>query len=301
MRLPFAFESDMTVVITFIILAFMEVCLRSSLIPTNTKYKNLFKNSPLKMEILNNYFEKEITANFDYCLTDKQKDSIINGKNPIKLDENTLLFSEKISGGYVVWQDDISQLNKMYSNTKTTVEKLRATNALIRKEEKARRKYLQNEEKIDICNSLESEISDKLKLLSRLPEKMKNQNNNSLLTVKAALLLCYIKRRCNMFFIALEEKYFSSDELSMYIDELGSFAKYSKVKLLCTNNGNKKLDIEHANFMYEFMYNILDEATQTKCEYIFARTEISDKEISIKVISSTKINSNILTKIYDFT
>ena len=121
MRLPFAFESDMTVVITFIILAFMEVCLRSSLIPTNTKYKNLFKNSPLKMEILNNYFEKEITANFDYCLTDKQKDSIINGKNPIKLDENTLLFSKKISGGYVVWQDDISQLNKMYSNTKTTV------------------------------------------------------------------------------------------------------------------------------------------------------------------------------------
>lgn len=61
----------------------------------------------------------------------------------------------------------------MYSNTKTTIEKLRATNALIRKEEKARRKYLQNEEKIDICNSLESEISDKLKLLSRLPEKMK--------------------------------------------------------------------------------------------------------------------------------
>lgn len=59
MRLPFAFEGDMTVVITFIILAFMEVCLRSSLIPTNTKYKNLFKNSPLKMEILNNYFEKE--------------------------------------------------------------------------------------------------------------------------------------------------------------------------------------------------------------------------------------------------
>ncbi|WP_443716775.1 hypothetical protein, partial [Ruminococcus sp.] len=132
------------------------------------------------------------------CLTDKQKDSIINGKNPIKLDENTLLFSKKISGGYVVWQDDISQLNKMYSNTKTTVEKLRATNALIRKEEKARRKYLQNEEKIDICNSLESEISDKLKLLSLLPEKMKNQSNNSLLTVKAALLLCYIKRRCNM-------------------------------------------------------------------------------------------------------
>lgn len=296
MRLPFAFESDMTVVITFIILAFMEVCLRSSLIPTNTKYKNLFKNSPLKMEILNNYFEKEITANFDYCLTDKQKDSIINGKNPIKLDENTLLFSKKISGGYVVWQDDISQLNKMYSNTKTTVEKLRATNALIRKEEKARRKYLQNEEKIDICNSLESEISDKLKLLSRLPEKMKNQNNNSLLTVKAALLLCYIKRRCNMFFIALEEKYFSSDELSMYIDELGSFAEYSKVKLLCTNNGNKKLDIEHANLMYEFMYNILDEATQTKCEYIFAHIEISDKEISIKVISSTKINSNIFDK-----
>ena len=296
MRLPFAFESDMTVVITFIILAFMEVCLRSSLIPTNTKYKNLFKNSPLKMEILNNYFEKEITANFDYCLTDKQKDSIINGKNPIKLDENTLLFSKKISGGYVVWQDDISQLNKMYSNTKTTVEKLRATNALIRKEEKARRKYLQNEEKIDICNSLESEISDKLKLLSRLPEKMKNQNNNSLLTVKAALLLCYIKRRCNMFFIALEEKYFSSDELSMYIDELGNFAEYSKVKLLCTNNGNKKLDIEHANLMYEFMYNILDEATQTKCEYIFAHTEISDKEISIKVISSTKINSNIFDK-----
>lgn len=175
-------------------------------------------------------------------------------------------------------------------------EKLRATNALIRKEEKARRKYLQNEEKIDICNSLESEISDKLKLLSRLPEKMKNQNNNSLLTVKAALLLCYIKRRCNMFFIALEEKYFSSDELSMYIDELGSFAEYSKVKLLYTNNGNKKLDIEHANLMYEFMYNILDEATQTKCEYIFAHTEISDKEISIKVISSTKINSNIFDK-----
>lgn len=99
-----------------------------------------------------------------------------------------------------------------------------------------------------------------------------------------------------MFFIALEEKYFSSDELSMYIDELGSFAEYSKVKLLCTNNGNKKLDIEHANLMYEFMYNILDEATQTKCEYIFAHTEISDKEISIKVISSTKINSNILIK-----
>ena len=71
------------------------------------------------MEILNNYFEKEITANFDYCLTDKQKDSIIIGKNPIKLDDDVIvhIFSDEAREFYDLerlWQDgkeiDISDI-----------------------------------------------------------------------------------------------------------------------------------------------------------------------------------------------
>ena len=80
MRLPFAFEGDMTVVITFIILAFMEVCLRSSLIPTNTKYKNLFKNSPLKMEILNNYLKKKLPQISTTALPINKKTALLTVK-----------------------------------------------------------------------------------------------------------------------------------------------------------------------------------------------------------------------------
>ena len=82
---------------------------------------------------------------------------------------------------------------------------------------------------------------------------------------RAALLLCYIKRRCSLFFREREANMLPSNELSVYMDELAEIGGYAGVQTIVTNvitaaMHGADIPVRYATLFYDFLYYVIDRA-----------------------------------------
>jgi hypothetical protein len=118
---------------------------------------------------------------------------------PVNLDGNTLLYAAPIEGGHVLWQEDISELNRLNRESEGTAEKLKTANRLLAEEEGFKRAIQDENEKARLMTQLEAEITVHVIRLNTMIEQLENMTNRPKATARVTLLLCYIKRRCNLF------------------------------------------------------------------------------------------------------
>ena len=83
-------------------------------------------------------------------------------------------------------------------------------------------------------DQLEGEIAENIEKISNMIEKLDLSENHLIDTTQIALLLCYTKRKCNLFFKEKELKTIQVDELILHIDELCDIGKYSNVNIATT-------------------------------------------------------------------
>jgi len=89
-------------------------------------------------------------------------------------------------------------------------------------------------------------------------------------TSRVLLLLCYIKRRCNLFFREKEGDTLPADELTVYFDELAEMAGYSGVRIIVTCELKKDIPVRHATLYYDLFYNVIYWTTWSEKTYILA-------------------------------
>ena len=258
MGIPIARNSDLSLVTCIFSLVFCESAIHTGLIPTNTHYKQLFTYSPLNMQLLdldgNTVFASTNAAE----LKKEQREKLQSASNVcIPLNKNILLYSQSIQGGFVVWQEDIQGLNHFQQQTKNSVKKLHAANLLLYKEKEIRQEKISAEIKTQIFNNLETEIHDKTKELFHALKQLPNRNDKQAYTSYIALLLCHIKRRCNLFFIALENNDISADDFSLYLNELSEFSSYANINALVHTDFMEKLNLKIATLFYDFYFTVL--------------------------------------------
>ena len=234
-RIPIAWESDISMFIGLFILLFSESLIRSGAIPVNTKYAALFTHSPLGMRIVDN---EGVTA--------------LSSTAALREDEDTLILSAPITGGEVQWQEDISNLNRLHRDIERSVTKLSAANVLLEKQERIKRAVDEENAKMELTAQLEAEIAGHLDILSNMIEQPAYQGG------RVAPLLCYIKRRCNLFFRERETKTLPMAELSVYMDELAEIGRYSGVKTIVTNEVSSDISVRYATLFYDFLYSVID-------------------------------------------
>jgi hypothetical protein len=75
------------------------------------------------------------------------------------------------------------------------------------------------------------------------------------------LLLSYVKRRCNLFFLEKESVALPADELTVYFDELAEIAGYAGVQTIVTSEIKGHLALRHATLLYDLFYNVTYWAT----------------------------------------
>src|SRR5690606_21432003 len=126
-------------------------------------------------------------------------------------------------------------------------------------------------------------------LLSTMIEKLPLTENPSNQATRIALLLCYIKRRCNLFFREKETNTIATDELIIYIDELSEIAKYSNVQIAAVNEIKGSLAIRYATLFYDIFYAVADMAVLTGCCFIIEHLGIEKGFLTMRLLPSEKL------------
>ena len=291
-RLPFAWGSDITVVTGVFVLAFIESCIRSGFVPVNKKYRGFFVNSPHKMQIIDDKGNVVLASTGASTVDESTWRRIIESPGkPNVYDDDTLLYVDEISGGIVMWQEDISSINRLNEEIKMSIERLEAANSILFGEEEVQRKLTVSKERLALFTGLEKEICQQSAKLSDLLHAIpKEEEERRPYLVRAAMLVCYIKRRCNLFFLERESVSITDDELAVYMDELIEFANISGVKCLCTCKFKGALSSRRATLMYDFFYEIISWMLENGGNMMFMQIVMEKDNIIMKLMPSVEIS-----------
>ena len=265
-QIPFARYSDMTIVVCVFAVLYMESCIQTGLLPVNSKYRDLFSASSMNMQIVTPEGRTVLaSANTAPLSSDIWENLVMHGRNPMHSKNSTLTYMNSISGGAAVWQEDISRIDLLQHEIQSSIAKLRTVNAMLKKEEQIKSSLAYAEARTVLFSELESEMKLRTEMLSDMIKKLPDEKDQRFHTAAIVLMLCFIKRRCNLFFRQRETESITSEELKIYFDEFAEFSEYVNVKLFVSVQGSFEISARHAALYYDFLYSVLERAAQTGC------------------------------------
>ena len=292
LRVPFIWETDLTIVCGSFMLILIESCIRIGLIPVNTKYKDLFEHSPLQMQI--------VETSGEVVLASKTAASDQKGKfhspvsNTNNYDENSLIYQGGITGGMVIWKEDISDINRLNKEIDESIAKLKAINIMLMEEERIKSHLAVTEARTALLSELDTVIRKKNSQLSDMVELLEENGENRSQTAAITLFLCYIKRRCILFFKEREASDILLEEIIIYLDELSEFALYAGIKLHISAIQYTNLPVRQAILFYDFVFAqlewLLKEGNQTLLVQIIQEQSV----LKMKTMQSENFENNFL-------
>lgn len=188
-------------------------CIQIGLIPANQSYEKLFNLS-----------------NVGALITDKDGTVVYhsqNSTNPEEVSPNLLIRREAIHGGYVYWQSDVSEINRINEELESIHQQLNEEAELIVLENKLREKNASIEAKNNLYDAIAVRVLSQSKRIANLSALTKDSLNNTStsqeLIQNNLRIICvygsYIKRMANFMIIAQQNNLVSQMELALAIAE----------------------------------------------------------------------------------
>ena len=284
-NIPLFRDSDYTITICVLAMLFFESFLHTGMIPVNVRYGPLFAAAPLNLQLLDEEGQTVLAANGASPIPKSVWRRLrADMSRPLLRDRDTLLHATPIRGGMVVWQEDVSALNRVRQEIQTSSARLEAANALLREESEAKRRLLAAEAKAELYDELEREIPRRVSVLARLIQSLPQAEDHQRQTAYITLCLCHIKRRYNLFFLTRQSEPVLGDELSIYLDELAELAGYAGVKVLVRCGLHSQMAVRAASLCYDFCFESLSWAVRENCSTMLGYLEREDTELAFKLL-----------------
>lgn len=257
-RFIYWFAGDMTAALTVMILATWELCIALSIIPSNSNHAMLFRYSTVGAKItdsqLNIIYRSEGARVFN-------KKTLLQALiRPINFDKFRLAGTE-IRGGYVFWNENISDVRKTIQELQSIREQLREKNRLLQSEVKLQEEKARINEQIRLYDSIRSEIHPKLSQLESLLEQMDVDSIEGWMQI--CVLGTYIKRRSNLILLGEESGQIPVRELELSLQESMENLKLCRVpgNMICRGAGY--IDKENAVRLYDAAEWLLEQVWKT--------------------------------------
>lgn len=284
-------DADLTAVDCALITLLLESAIQSGLIRTNTNYKHLFEISSVTAQISDSKFNINMRSEGAGCFA---KDVL---RSAVDMPQNLgdfILNCERISGGYVYWQDDIRYITELIETLQDTQKQLSENNFLLQAEFELKEDKAKTEEKNRIFNRLIHEISPQLdKAESILADISENADDRRVLLGKLAVIGAYIKRKGNLFIISEDKSRIKAREIEFCINE-----SLNSLRLLgVTASLAFSLDGEIATESAVRIYDIFQYFTEELLDYIDAVfVKITDKNdaVSMRIMIGIKEKRDVV-------
>ena len=292
LRLPFlsAIAGDLTAICCLCIAAIFQGCILCGLIPTNSRYFELFQSTGnLDAEITDETFQRYYyTGNFPELSKD-MRECVIAGSS---MQENgTLIRHIPVKGGHLFWTEDISALLDQYQDIQEQQEELTERNQLLQmtyQKEAARRKL---EEQNRLLNMIQDQTYRQYELLSMYMKKIEQTDSREecdILLSKIVVVGTCLKRRKNLVLTRYSSQ---GDSLTM-ADLKQSLAESCENLKLCkiraayfVQDKEKLLHADDVLRCYDFFEWLIEQLFDVVNSIFFRVTQIEEKlQISVHVV-----------------
>lgn len=271
----------MAEVICFIFPAFMECLILARLLPSNDSYMDLWQVSSAGGGLMD--FEGNIFYSSEKCLPVK-KEQIITAKRKTVLlsDEQTILRSHEVSGGWGFWYKDISDILKLNRNLEDVGDVLVEENAMLEGAIRLSEKKIKVEEKNQLYNEIAREVSPQLKELNELLDSLE-QNDQDIREklCYGGVLNVYIKRCSNLLIMSRQSGVLNVGELWLALSESLEYMRLYGIKAYGEKKGEGFLYGKDAILVYESFEKIIESVLQ-KTRAVMVLLDMKDV-LSIKI------------------
>ena len=212
---------DISAVFCLVFIAFFEICIRCSLIHSNSRYADLFYASEgISAQITDNDYTLCYRASDAGHIDEAQMRLAESG--PIVLEDKQRLCNNPIAGGHAIWTEDISALLAAREMLESRGEELAERNALLQLEYEKEREHKRIEEQNRLYDLLQSKTQtqlDTIETLIGLYKTTDEQAQKQRILAKIIVLGSFIKRRKNFVLTADEAPVMPESVLSGALGE----------------------------------------------------------------------------------
>lgn len=207
---------DMNVMFCLLYAAIYESCIRCRMIQSNTGYVELFEATTLAACIADrngNIVLRSRAADEDMvCPQDGLQ---IIRSNGIRIS------SAPISGGYVVWQDNVEPLTELRAKLSENKTKIKNNKEKLLEAYLIQKKLNELTEKNRIYDELETKYGKQIVRIGQLLKQCEGAEPVEIQNLLKRILLLgtYIKRGANLYFLSLEYEFLPQQELRLTVDE----------------------------------------------------------------------------------
>ncbi len=269
MGLPFlrVIAGDMTAIFCLIIIAIFESLIQSGLIRSNIHYEELFYGSDIRAQILN--------EDYQVCYE--------TGFTPVEADDNIRISSIPISGGRIIWKEDISEMNGLIKELEEVNQRLSEENNLLIAELELKERKIKIDEKIRIYDNLTKKIEPQLKAINgTLSEDGGDIDILRERLVQICVLGTYIKRRSNLFILREDNKIFSGKEIEHCLRESLEAMSMGEIDTSLKSNCKGDIEAKNAVLAYDLFEEII-EAVLLSITALFVNLNIANGNIKMKL------------------
>lgn len=260
-NVPVIRKTNMSVIIGTLFCVGLEMMLDFNLIPNNFRYKKIFKNSNLPLEIISQDGKTRIATNHSINLRENIINDIKDNKVKNTYKDNNIVKNVKvISGGYSIEEKDYSKINEYEEKLKLIQQELIEQEKILQKQRKIATEIYETKLKGEIIELLDEKIEQKRNLIDKLIKEMKITDIDKMQNIK--LLLNYCKRMSSLVISSYNKEKYNNKRLEVIINELLIEAQSIRINGILKTNNFEISSGETAN-IYEIIFETIMKFRET--------------------------------------
>ena len=240
----------------FILVLCWQIYILVGLIPVNAQYEEVFRRSTVAMQILSSDGERIAVSENAAEITPAMLEAL-KREQRFSATEDITMHLHPVLGGCMIWQTDLSQINHAFRELQRLNAELEEEQDLLAQEIRIQSDEASIQARNDIYDSLSSEVSGQLTLLTELLSKESLSEND---WNRICLIGTYIKRFCNLRLTYQEQQTILMGDLALSLQDMAKCMKNVGIRTSLDFCPTSNLEPEFILFIMKALESILEEA-----------------------------------------
>lgn len=276
-------RSDITLGFCIFIVALLESCIQSGLLRSNTGYETLLESTTVAAQIVDRDNRVCYASGTAGSLTEEQM--LAAEQAPVRMGQRRLS-SAPITGGRVLWQDDVSHINRLMDQLRETGVRLAEEGDLLRAEIALREKQAQVDEQSRLYDQICREISGQLDTLEALLRQAEEPGTRRQSLEQVCVISAYVKRRSNLL-LAETEGRLDARELEYCLRESLDNLRLRGTACLLDSRCEGMLDAKRVLAAYD-MFEAVLEPVMLDLSALMVRLEAAEEGLRLRMQLGTE-------------
>lgn len=253
------------------------------LVPVNMEYGEIFKYATVGMQIIGD--DGSRLSSETAAAVSPEQIRELKDKAYIVMEPGKELHAHRFSDGVLLWNKDVSGLQRTIDDLNQSAETLAQEGALLDEEIKTKNQEARLLSKNQIYDELTKEVEGQLRLMKEITKKRSLAMQGDERLRALVLLGTYVKRRCNLRLIQKETGGIPGEDLRLSLEDMKSAMSLMGVQAELDWNPGKQFSSGFSIYLFDVLEYLLEfERFDVKELIVTAEQE----KVRFSVIGGTK-------------